>query len=196
MGAGSVSGILSFATPVIVTYTGDVANPTQINNSGTDYYSNYSSVYTNSVVSNIPGVVDVIALQESPAFTNTITFSRTLLNPVLDLVSLGGGGNISYNFDQAFTILSQGRGYFGGCSTCLSADSTNTILSGTEGYGVVEFTGNVSSITWTTTGNEYWNGFTVGALDIAPSTTPEPGTWMFLLSSAPIAFLARRKLQA
>jgi hypothetical protein len=54
---------------------------------------------------------------------------------------------------------------------------------------VVEFLGSYSSLTWTTTSGEYWNGFTVGVQGLASVTpptsgTPEPGT----LGLAALAF--------
>jgi hypothetical protein len=197
---GSASGTMTVGSQnITVNYTGDVAYSTQINNSGNNYYSGWPSVYTNAVVSNSPTNVDVITLQENPAFTDTLTFSTPLLNPILDIVSLGNGGEpVGYNFSATPVILSQGYAYWGGCSSCLTV-SGNT-LYGTEGSGVVEFVGSYSSITWTTSGNEYWNGFTVGVAGLGSTATPEPGTvvlfsTLLLLGSGPgaLGFLRRRR---
>jgi hypothetical protein len=61
---------------------------------------------------------------------------------------------------------------------------------GTEGDGLVQFNGTVSSISWTGANPEYWNGFNVGA-----SAVPEPG-FMLLLGTAQIggAGAIRRKI--
>jgi hypothetical protein len=147
---------------------------------GTDYYSSWQSVYTSSTVSNSPTNVDVIALSEAYSYTDTITFSKAVINPIIDIVSLGEApikATVSYNFSATPTILSQGPAYWpGGCTTCLSV--TGNTLNGLEGDGTVEFVGTFSSISWTTTGGEYWNGFTVGVLGESLAT-PEPGTvWL------------------
>lgn len=188
---GTVTGTLIAPSGTIsVTYTGDVASPTQINNTSVDYYSSWQSVYTNSVVSNSPGNVDLIVLSQNAAYTNTITFGSTVIDPIIDIVSLGQGGvGVSYNFDSTFTILSQGSAYWGGCSTCLVA-SGNT-LTGLEGSGVVQFAGSFNSISWTSAGGEFWNGVTVGVADVA---SPEPSTWsLFALAGIAFAIASRKR---
>lgn len=190
--AGSAIGALAFPTPITVTYSGDVVQTTQVNNIGTNFYSGFPSVYTNAIVSNFPLRPDMIALAESPAYTNTISFSSPVFNPVLDIVSLGQPSSpVSYLFNRPFTILSQGAAAFGGCSTCLT--QTGNTLTGTEGAGVVQFSGVYNSITWTTIGSEYWNGFTVGAASPATILGPEPGTWLLLLGALPAMALLRRR---
>jgi len=57
---------------------------------------------------------------------------------------------------------------------------------------VVQFSGVYNSITWTTSGSEYWNGFTVGAAGPATILGPEPGTWLLLLGALPAMALLRR----
>jgi len=190
---GSAAGTIT--TPqgtVNVSYSGDVVSATQINDSGTDYYTSWQSVYTNAIVSNSPTNVDVIALSEAYAYTDTLTFSTAATNPILDIVSLGAVGvPVSYLFSATPVILSQGSASFGGCSTCLSV-SGNT-LTGAEGDGVVEFVGTYTSISWTTSGGEYWNGFTVG--EAASVGTPEPATWtgLLIISMLAIPFVRRHK---
>jgi hypothetical protein len=185
---GSAAGtLLAGSTTVNITYTGDVTSSTQVGAGGNNYYVP-STVYTNSQVANVPTNNTLIALSENPAYTDTLTFSAPLLNPILDIVSLGQLGDaVTYNFNATPVILSQGSAYFGGCSTCLSVSGNS--LRGTEGSGVVEFLGSYSSLTWTTTSGEYWNGFTVGVQGLASVTpptsgTPEPGT----LGLAALAF--------
>ncbi len=179
--AGSVTGTITIGlNTIIVTYTGDVVPATQVGAGGTDYYVP-TSVYTNAQVANAPTNNTIVALDENPAFTDTLTFSSPIRNPILDIVSLGAGGSgtsVKYNFNATPVILSQGPGYWaGGCNTCLSVSGNSLI--GTEGDGVVEFIGTYSSISWTTTGSEYWNGFTVGVEGVA-SPVPEPCSFMLL----------------
>jgi hypothetical protein len=114
-------------------------------------------------------------------------------NPILDIVSLGNPLNpVSYIFSATPVILSQGPGWFaGGCSTCLSV-SGNT-LTGTEGDGIIEFVGSFTSISWTTTGTEDFNGITAGVADA--SGVPEPATWsgLLIVSLLAIPFVRRHK---
>jgi len=196
---GSAAGTIT--TPqgtITVNYTGDVAPWTQINNVGNDYYSAWPGVYTNATVSNLPGTVDIIALSQTHAYTNTLTFSSPVLNPVLDIVSLGQPGRlVSYLFDATPVILSQGSASYGGCAICLSVNG-NT-LTGDEGDGVIQFMGTFSQLSWTTTGREPWNGFTVGVAGATVTTSsviannPEPATWSLLLIAGAIAIPAIRR---
>jgi hypothetical protein len=122
-------------------------------NTGTDYYAGFTSIYTNLVVANMPdnattGNKDVISLDEEMAFTNTLTFSQPLVNPIMDLVSLGPGP-VTYNFNTTPNIpandvllLSQGAVFFNGCSTCLTLG--NNTITGNEGDGVIEFVGTLA----------------------------------------------------
>jgi len=194
---GSVSGTLTIGAQTInVNYTGDVAFA-QVGAGGTDYYIP-ASVYTNSQVANVPTNNNIIALSESRAFTDTLTFSTPLVNPILDIVSLGQPGDaVSYNFNAIPVILSQGAGgVFGGCSTCLSV--TGNSLNGTEGDGVVEFVGTFNSLAWTTTNGEFWNGFTLGVQGVGASGVPEPATWSTILLAlglaAPVVWRHRKRV--
>jgi hypothetical protein len=51
-----------------------------------------------------------------------------------------------------------------------------TTVSGTEGSGTIEFPGTVSSITFTTTPEDYY-AFTIGV-----AATPLPSTWTMLIA--------------
>jgi hypothetical protein len=186
--AGSAAGTITTSQgTVTVTYSGDVASSTQINNLGIDYYTSWPAVYTNATVSNSPTNVDVIGLQEAQTDTDTLTFSTAVTNPILDIVSLGSKEiPVSYVFNAPPVILSQGLAYYSGCSTCMSV--TGNTLTGTEGSGVVEFVGSFTSISWTTTGAEFWNGFTLGEPDQA-SGVPEPATSASVLIASILAVL-------
>lgn len=192
--AGSASGSLTLGSDLIhVSYTGDVASATQVGSGGINYYVP-PTVYTNAQVANVPSNNNVITLDQDPAYTNVLTFSSALLNPILDIVSLGAPGvRVTYTFNATPTILSQGTAYWGGCSTCLSV--TGNSLTGTEGSGVIEFTGSYTSLTWTTTGGEYWNGFTVGVQGLGSpvSRVPEPETWALIFPVIVMAVILRRK---
>jgi len=55
--------------------------------------------------------------------------------------------------------VSQGVGFWGGCSTCL-VQLPNNVLQGTEGHGTIKFLGTFSTFSWTVPNPEVWHGFT------------------------------------
>jgi len=182
----TVTGTMLIGSNLItVTYTGDVAwfNPA-------DGPVNYAPAadFTSSGVPNAPGNTGMIGLSQghnggygptsllNPNL-NTLTFSAPVYDPILDVVSLGWGGAqvTGYNFNETPVILSQGTDNWGGGSTSLwiNSSSPNTVF-GNEGTGAIQFDGTFTSISWTATGGEDWNGITAGA------PTPEPGSLLLL----------------
>jgi hypothetical protein len=120
---------------------------------------------------------------------NTITFSTALLNPVLAIWSLGQSGDpTSFDFGaQPFTIQAGGPSaeYAGEGLTAVG-----NVVQGIEGNGVIQFSGLVTSISFTNPAFENWYGFTVGN-DIS-GAVPEPATWaMFLLGFGAIGWTLR-----
>lgn len=90
-----------------------------------------------------------------------ITFSKPVTNPVMAILTLGRTSiPVRYVFGQTPTLLSTGVGFWGGCETCLKVK--NRTVTGTEGHGVVQFTGTFSTITWQQPDFEEWHGVTVG----------------------------------
>lgn len=185
---GSVTGQVEYAIGhwINVSYSGHVVNETQINNIGTNYWTGYNGgpspyIYT-------PNRVDIIALagQLSGNIVNTITFAQPVRNPIMNIVSLGQAAQPSfYDFNQPFEILSQGQGYWGGNTNGLSNPSGNR-LSGHDANGTIRFNGMISSISWTCTPADYWNGFNVGV-----DMVPEPGSMIAI--AAGVGFLIRRR---
>ena len=168
-GSSTASGTIG---SVGVTYTGELAFA-QINNTGTYYYTDATKIavgapYTSATVANLPPTSDIIAIV-GDGTTNTISFSRPVTNPVMAIVSLGQPSlHTSYNFDQPFTILSDGPGWWGSPGTLLNP--SGNVLQGIEGDGTIQFIGTYSTITWTGSDGEYWNGFTVGVPVPLPPT--------------------------
>lgn len=170
---------------VDVNYTGDVTFGQT--GTGTNYWTEGNpKPYTgNSVITNAPTPAEMIGLSQS-GITNTLTFSEAVWSPVMAIVSQGQYGvPVIYDFDQSFTFLSEGRGYWGdGTYKLLAGD----ILSGRELHSAIQFNGWVSSISWVNSPNEYWHGITVGAPNEIPPQVPEPGT-MLMLGSLATGFL-------
>ncbi len=193
--AGTVSGtIVLGGSTVNVTYSGNVDNNTQVAGStGLNYFSYPASSYVGGAAGNGPSNNTIIALSEQSNFTNTITFSSAVVNPIIDVMSLGSSSvPVSYTFSGTPVLVASGGGIWGGSSSDLSV-SGNTV-TGTEGYGAVEFVGTFTSLSFTTTGAESWNGITVGA-EVPAAAAPEPSSFLLGLGALGIAvpFLRRRK---
>ena len=183
--SASASGTLALSSGTVnISYNGEFAFA-QVNNGGIQYWTQPNPLelpYTgNAVVGNAPSTTDIIALSEqSPTEVNTITFSQAVLNPIMLINSLGQPNlEVDYVFNQPVTLLSSGQGYWGGGPLGLTVSGDATI--GLEGAGAIEFLGEVSSISWTTRGKEYWNGFTIGAVTDQTRGVPDGGTTVALL---------------
>jgi len=179
--AGSATGTITIgANTITVTYSGEVEAPSQLSSGSTNHWLPTSTFGTGT--NEAPTNNGLIAL-DGTATVHTITFSSPLSNAFFAVFSMGQGGvGTTYTFAAPFTILSQGpSNEYGGCSTCLQHTGA-TGLVGHEGDGLLQFTGPITSITWTGAFPEYWNGFTVGAdaLAQAPSTVPEPSSLALL----------------
>jgi len=174
---GSASGTVSDGVNTFgVTYAGEVNATTQLGPGGTFYWTEPNPLlkpYTgNAVVGNAPTTTDIVTLvgQNVSPITQTITFSQPVQNPILLILSLGqSGASVNYTFANSFTLLSSGRGYWGGGLGSLT--QSGNVLTGIEGHGALQFNGTVSSISWTAQPGEFWHGFTVGL-----TAVPEPAT--------------------
>ena len=100
-------------------------------------------------------------------------------------------------FDHAFTVASQGCGYWG-CGTFVPTSTTSFDGSG-EAVGILVIPGTITSLTITDSVSEYWHGLTVGIGGIAITGgggIPEPATWALMLAGmggVGAALRARRK---
>jgi hypothetical protein len=205
-------GTITTATSTVtVTYTNAQGVGFYQPSGGIDYYIGRfiagTSPYESSLVDNRPTGTDIIALQFQGS--QTLEFSEAIANPVFAFVRLNRNG---YAFDQDFEILSVGGedghacGYWGcGGVTKVIVDLGNgqfeyqlnaSNVGGTEPHGTIRFLGAFDTLTWRSSTNEFWNGFTVGVQGTAdevppcdldptlpqcgPGSVPEPGTLALL----------------
>lgn len=174
------------ATSVSVSYSGEIAF-TQLNGTGFNFFNPTTTFTAPPAVTNAPPS-DMIAI-DGTATTHVITFGSAVVDPVMEIVSLGQPGvGTQYSFSlgtgQSMAILAQGpSAAFGGCNTCLSL--AGTTITGHEGDGLIQFTGTFTSLTWTGANPEFWNGLTFGVTGLpgggGPSGVPEPATWGLML---------------
>jgi hypothetical protein len=183
---GSTPGNPGTATGAIaggptVTYSG------QFNSIVTGYPTwTPTSTYTGGAVGNGPVPTDnIIQMTGGTSLAESITFSSPVVNPVMAIWSLGAGGTLaSYDFtaSEPFTVVAGGPSAEYGGSSIYACGSFS--VCGSEGNGVLQFTGTYTTIDFTTPGYENWYGFTVGddatLTGAGPSPIPEPETLSLL----------------
>jgi hypothetical protein len=182
---GSAAGTLD---GIGVTYSGAViANGTNIAGASNIWAPNSSWIGGTSTAS--PSVVND-SLGLSGTGTATINFASPIVNPLFAIWSLGQPGSLaSFTFGQTPTFQVGGpNAQFGGSAIAVAGNT----VSGNEGNGVVQFTGTLSSITFTST-PEFYYAWTVGTA--SPTVIPEPGTQaLFALGLAGLVGLGGRRL--
>lgn len=180
-----VTGALNIGSGSIgVTFSGAYSGAQT--SGGTNYW-NPSAPYISPSVPNAPPAADIIALDTGG--TATITFSQSVHNPLIALVSWN---NNTVYFGVPIEILSYGAGYWGS-GTPISNLTGTGFFSGVhdEVHGVIRLPGDYTTISFTHT-NENWHGFTVGA---EGATVPVPGAVWLLASGLAGLAGARRKFR-
>ncbi len=161
---GSIGG-------VAVTATGSIAlGGRSQTGCGTNYWTQpdgSNPAYTDGVVGNGPTACEQVGLI-GPT-TITLTFASAIDDLVMALVSVGRTNQpVTYSFSQAFTLDSEGVGYWGGGLAGAYVSGGSTSFTGREFHGVLRFAAPVTSLTFST-GSEDWHAFTFGSV-------PEPGS--------------------
>ena len=140
--------------------------------------------YTGGSVSNAPTACEQLGMASANSIT--VTFSSAVSTLYMALLSVGQPGlPVTYDFDQAFVIDSEGQGFWGN-------DATNGItgpgdtLTMREFHGVLKFAAPVTSLTFSATA-ENWQAFTFG------TAVPEPGSLLLAGAALLAAGAASRR---
>lgn len=163
-GSGSAEGVISLpdTTRFAVTYEGDVATNSQVDQFGANYWS--GAAYTRAM--NAPDSSDILFFRSIPGTTNRVLFEDIdpgdrggVIRPVLAFSSLGsvmkdedgeviGTNKVTLKFDRSFSILSSGAGY-DNISSSFVQTASNSLVGG-GGHGVIIFQEDepITSIEW------------------------------------------------
>lgn len=190
---GSATGTIALSPALTVSYAG------QISSRLVNYPSwAPASTFSGGSVSNAPPASDnSIQLVGGTSATNTITFSSPVTDPIMAIWSLGASSasaSFVFTASEPFTLESGGpSAEYGGRSVTASGDT----VTGSEGNGVIQFSGTFSTLTWTNPSFENYYAFTVGVTGAATPAVPEPST-LVLLCMPLLALLlwARRRSDA
>jgi len=174
---------------ITVTYTGETFG---IDNDAA-IFNDVPSSFTNAEVSNTPGKNGALLMQGGATqVLNTFRFSSAVINPYINLFSVGQPSiAVQFYFTNATPeILAQGAGHWGPGSLTQSGN----LITGSEGNGLLKFTGTFTEISFYTPIHEYYYGGTIGLADSV--SVPEPTTLSLMLMGALAVFARRRKIQS
>lgn len=195
---GGVSGTMMFGSTVDVFYEGGYeASRTYVSDPATPWSWDYAPYEVDGVR---PSTTDQVGF--SAATSGKFVFSSPVLNPFIAIMSLGRSGlPVRYDFSDPFTVISEGRGYWGdgtyetsGCGPGANGAcaTPGTWIDGREFHGVIQFEGTFTELAIETAPTEFWHSVTVGAEGSV--AVPEPGTFALLASGLlGLGFAGRRR---
>jgi alpha-tubulin suppressor-like RCC1 family protein len=161
-GSGSADGVIRLpdTTRFAVTYEGDVATNSQVDQFGANYWS--GAAYTRAM--NAPDSSDILFFRRGT--TNRVLFEDIdpgdrggVIRPVLAFSSLGsvmkdedgeviGTNKVTLKFDRSFSILSSGAGYDNISSSFMQTASNSLVGGGGHGVIIFEEDEPITSIEW------------------------------------------------
>jgi hypothetical protein len=167
---GSATGTIPGG--ITVTYSGQ--------NSGllTNYPSwNPTSTFTGGVVGNAPPAANgSVQVEGGYAYTETLTFSTAVADPIFAVWSLGETtvpASFDFSAGEPFTVQGGGpSAEYGGTALYILGED----VEGQEGNGIIQFNGTFSTISFTTPQYENFYAFTVGEDQTLTSQLPGGGT--------------------
>jgi len=191
--AGMATGMMG---GIAVTYVGQNENTTSVQS----YYP--LTTFTGGTIGNAPVGLDAVKLMGGVSYTETVSFSTPVVDPVMAIWSLGSdlsGVPIIASFvftpSEPFTIETGGPSAEYPLGTSIYRIGTNgTTVYGDEGSGVIQFNGLYSSLSFTTPDYEDFYTFTVGH-DPKASLAPEPGTLALLGTGLGALSMLRRRFR-
>lgn len=173
---GTMGGIgVSVAVTSAITPTTNGINGLSQTTCGTNYWTEPNAAdpaYTGGTVSNAPTACEQVGLWH--AVSLEVTFSSAVDTLYMGLLSIGQPTlAVTYDFDQAFAVDSDGIGYWsfanGGNPGPYSVNTSANSITMSEFHGVLRFAAPVTTLRFSTNPGENWHAFTFG-------TVPEPGS--------------------
>jgi gliding motility-associated-like protein len=141
------------------TINDDTGNLIDITMTSNFPFSSTPSIYRYNTFSGYPSAIPNSTVPETtwaegPGGTTTMCFSQTVTNPVLLLSSLGSSAvSVLLSFSQPYVVLYDGGGM---------QYNTGYTLTGTEGYAIIMFPGDLSCVTINSTTPEFYTNITWG----------------------------------
>jgi hypothetical protein len=190
--SGTAAGGTMGGIGVSVSATAPMNGVTQISGPGAgcgNYWTEPNAAdrpYTGGTVSNAPTPCEQLGM--ASANSVTVNFSSPVAVLYMALLSVGQPGlAVTYTFDQAFMIDSEGQGFWGNDAT--DGIQVGNTLTMREFHGVLRFNAPVSSLTFSS-GAENWQAFTFG------TAVPEPASLLLVGGALLAAGAATRRRKA